>query len=71
MKKSYLFLLASAVLALSACGDTTSNTTTGTNTDETTQTTQDNSTDGIAFRCCSFRQSGQAGFRGRRFLPRR
>ena len=42
MKKSYLFLLASAVLALSACGDTTSNTTTGTNTDETTQTTQDN-----------------------------
>ena len=42
MKKSYLFLLASAVLARSACGDTTSNTTTGTNTDETTQTTQDN-----------------------------
>ena len=42
MKKSYLFLLASAVLALSACGNTTSSTTTGTNTDETTQTTQDN-----------------------------
>ena len=42
MKKSYLFLLASAVLALSACGNTTTDTTTGTNTDETTQTTEDN-----------------------------
>lgn len=41
MKKSYLFLLASAVLALSACGETTTVSTSQTDTTDTTMTTTD------------------------------